>query len=233
MTRQGRVRSGIAAVAAATALLGTGVLAGSASAHVSDWSVDCSTVSVDLTGYNGKVDNTLTVTAGGETVLGPVTFRESLSRQATLPEHSEELSVELVVKAGDGDQYSRDEHKTAPVCPGHETPTTPPPTTPATTPATTAAETTPPPTTAAPTTAAPTTAVPTTPVPTTPAPTTPAEAPSSSAPAVVPAPSPSGPNLAETGSSSSTPIIAGVAAAVVVVGGVLLVLARRRRGSRG
>jgi TQXA domain-containing protein/LPXTG-motif cell wall-anchored protein len=43
--------------------------------------------------------------------------------------------------------------------------------------------------------------------------------------------SPTGPALAETGSSSATPVIAGVAGALVVVGGATVFLLRKRRGS--
>jgi LPXTG-motif cell wall-anchored protein len=55
-------------------------------------------------------------------------------------------------------------------------------------------------------------------------------APSTSA-AVLPAsqPSPAGDNLAETGSSSSTPIIAGGAAVVLVAGAGILWASRKRR----
>ncbi|MFF7254435.1 LAETG motif-containing sortase-dependent surface protein [Streptomyces microflavus] len=64
-----------------------------------------------------------------------------------------------------------------------------------------------------------------TPTPTEP---TPSGEPSESAPAV-PAPSPSSPDLAETGSSSATPVIGGAAFAVLLAGGGILWAVRKRR----
>ncbi|MER5441701.1 LAETG motif-containing sortase-dependent surface protein [Streptomyces sp. NPDC002790] len=73
--------------------------------------------------------------------------------------------------------------------------------------------------------------------PTSAAPSTPAPAPSQSSSAAAPAPAPSNSaspagdsNLAETGSSSNTPVIAGIAALLVVAGGGV-VFALRRKGS--
>ncbi|MGA5703829.1 LAETG motif-containing sortase-dependent surface protein [Peterkaempfera bronchialis] len=214
------------------------MLAGSASAHTPDWTVDCSTVHINLTQYNQRVTNTVTVKVDGEAVLGPANFGKDFLQDLKLAEHSKELDVELIVVAGDGKQFSKDEHKTAPVCPGHETP---PPTSPE-------------PSSPAPSSPEESSPAPSSPEETSPAPSSPGEvspttggpAPSSpesdspepsvsdasSAPAVLPTASPSSPGLAETGASSSTPIIAGVAAVVVAAGGALLFMSRRRRGAR-
>ncbi|WP_377268913.1 LAETG motif-containing sortase-dependent surface protein [Peterkaempfera sp. SMS 1(5)a] len=218
MARQGWVRGGITAAATATALLGTGVLAGSASAHVPAWTIDCSSVHINLVKYNAGVHNTVTVKVDGTTVLGPSTFGESFQQDLKLEDHSKALDVELIVESGDGNG-ALDEHKTAEVCPGHET-SAPPVTSPA--PSSPAASS------AAPSSAAPSSAAPSSPAAS-------SAAPSSSAPVVAAsasvAPS-SGPGLAETGASSSTPVIAGAAVAVVALGGGLLVMSRRRRGAR-
>ncbi|CAM5651443.1 LPXTG cell wall anchor domain-containing protein [Streptomyces californicus] len=45
----------------------------------------------------------------------------------------------------------------------------------------------------------------------------------------MPAPSPSSPNLAETGSSSATPVIGGAAVAVLLAGGGIMWAVRKRR----
>ncbi|WP_063795969.1 LAETG motif-containing sortase-dependent surface protein [Peterkaempfera griseoplana] len=223
MARQGWVRGGITAAATATALLGSGVLAGSASAHVPAWTIDCSSVHINLVKYNADVHNTVTVKVAGTTVLGPSTFGESFQQDLKLQDHGTPLDVELIVESGDGNG-ALDEHKTAEVCPGHETSAPP---------ATSAAPSSP-----AASSPAPSSAAPSTPAASGAAPSSPAAsgaAPSSSAPvaAVSASASPSsGPGLAETGASSSTPVIAGAAVAVVALGGGLLVLSRRRRGAR-
>lgn len=221
MTRQGRGRSRLVAAAAATAFIGTGVLAGTASAHVPVWSVDCSSVHINLVKYNPAVHNTVTVKVEGKAVLGPSTFGDSFQQDLKLEDHGQPLDVELVVESGDG-KGALDEHRTAQVCPGHETSAPP---------ATSPAPSSPAPSSPAASSPAPSSAAPSAPVGTS----SPVPSVSASVVAVgsaTPSPS-SGPGLAETGASSSTPVIAGIAVAVVVVGGGLLVLTRRRRGARG
>ncbi|MEV0038330.1 LAETG motif-containing sortase-dependent surface protein [Streptomyces sp. NPDC050804] len=169
----------------------------------------CSEVSLDLTAYGNSDKNTVTVTVDGKDLLPTENFKDSFHEKLTLPEHTNELSVRLIVKAADGDQFNRDETKTAPVCEG----TTPPP-----------AESTPP---------APSETPAETPSEETPAetaPATPTEEPTSSEAALPSSqPSPAGDNLAETGSSSATPMIAGAAAVVVVAGAGIMWAARKRR----
>lgn len=213
MTRESRRRSAVIAGAGLAALVGAGVFAVPASAHNSDWNVTCNSVSVHLTNYNGGVTNSVSVSVDGGAVLASeAAFGASYDYSGALPDHTDSIKVHLVVKAGDGSQYNRDEYKTAAPC---ETP----PTTPAS----------PPPSTGATTPAAPTTAPPTTSAPAAPVVSTSA---TSSAPAVAATSSASGgSDLAETGSSSATPMIAGIAAAVVVVGGGLVFVGRRRRSA--
>lgn len=195
-------------------MIGSVVLAGPASAHTPNWSVTCDSVTVDLTAYNSHVRNTVTLTVvGGEGALVDQTFGSTFHFRDALPPHDAPLGLHLVVKAGDGKQYGRDETKTAPVCdkptspsPSTTPPTSPPTTAPTTAPATTAPSTTPPATTAAPST--------------TPAPVA----------AATTSAGGSG-DLAETGSSSATPMIAGIAVAVVVAGGGLVFWTRRRGSS--
>ncbi|GAA1915043.1 LAETG motif-containing sortase-dependent surface protein [Streptantibioticus ferralitis] len=199
MTRasRGRRRTGVIAAAAFTALLGTGILAAPASAHVPGWSVTCDKVSIDLTYYNAHATNTVTVKADGKDLLPTTTFPDAFSKTLELPAHSSPLQVELVVHAGDDQRYSSDQTKTAPVCAS----TSPAPSpTPSSTPSSSS----------------------------TPVPGVSATI-SASAVAPVPSPSKSGPNLAETGGSSSTPVIAGVAVAVLTAGGGLFLMGRRRR----
>ncbi|AXK32827.1 LPXTG cell wall anchor domain-containing protein [Streptomyces armeniacus] len=191
-------------------MVGTGMFAAApASAHTPQWSVDCSTVTVDLKNYSSDPTNTVTVQAEGKDLLNEK-FGGDFSKKLKLADHDKPVEVRLIVKANDGDQHNRDETKTAPVCDESPEPTpTPTPTdTPSETPSPSESST--PPATGTP---------------------------SSSAPAsseAAPAPSTSEPStdLAETGSSSSTPLIAGIAAAVVLVGGALLMLARKRRSAQ-
>ncbi|MFI2367821.1 LAETG motif-containing sortase-dependent surface protein [Streptomyces sp. NPDC018833] len=191
-----RWRSGALIAAAAVGALAVGLSAAPAVAHTPTWTVTCDEVSLVLTNYGHNARNSVTVTADGKELLPTETFTNDFSRTLKLPEHDKEIAVRLVITASDGDQFGRDETKTAPVC-EEESPTpTPTPT--------------PTPSTASP---------------------TPSETPSTSAPAT-PAPSTSAPGLAETGSSSSTPLIAGAAALVIAAGGGITWAARRRRGSQ-
>lgn len=198
--------AGTLAAAAVVGLTGAVLTAGPAAAHTPTWDVTCTEVSLHLTAYNGDVTNQVTVTVDGKDLLPTETFGKGLDKKLALPEHDKALTVRLVVKAGDGDQYSRDESKEAPVC--EETPQEPTPT-----PTPTPTETKP---SETPTTATPTPTA------------TPSKTASSSAPAVA-TPSPSSPDLAETGSSSATPIIGGAAVAVLLAGGGIMWSVRKRR----
>lgn len=205
MSRQSRRRSGVIACAGMAALIGTAVLAAPASAHNSDWTVDCGSVSVHLTAYNPQVTNSVTLSVDGGAVLaGEASFGAGYDYQGALPDHTAPIKVHLVVTAGDGSKYGRDEYKTAAPC---DKPSSPPP-----------------PASSAPPTTTPSGR------PTTPPTTTPATTPTTNAPVVqasTSAPAGGG-DLAETGGSSATPMIAGIAAAVVAAGAGLLFLNRRR-----
>ncbi|WP_255946309.1 LAETG motif-containing sortase-dependent surface protein [Streptomyces odontomachi] len=109
-------RPGLFIGSAAAAVAAVGLCAVPASAHTPHWSVDCSQVTVDLAAYNGKVTNTVSVTVDGKDLLATKTFGSTYHDNLTLPEHDKALTVHLVVKAGDGDQYNVDQTKTAPVC---------------------------------------------------------------------------------------------------------------------
>lgn len=204
--------AGTLAAAAVVGLTGTVLTAGPAAAHTPTWDVTCTEVNLHLTAYNGSVTNQVTVTVDGKDLLPTETFGTGLDKTIALPEHDKELTVHLVVKAGDGAEYSRDDTKQAPVC--EETPQEPKPT----------------PTEPTPSESKPSESKPSeTPTTATPTPTaTPSETVSSSAPAVA-TPSPSSPDLAETGSSSATPIIGGAAVAVLLAGGGIMWSVRKRR----
>ncbi|MFJ1787079.1 LAETG motif-containing sortase-dependent surface protein [Streptomyces anulatus] len=199
--------AGALVAAAVVGLTGGVISAGPAAAHTPTWAVTCSEVTVDLTNYTSDVPNTVTVTVDGKGLLPTETFGREFHKKLTLPEHDEPVTVRLVVKDADGEgKHSIDESKTAEVCDEEPSPT---PT--------------------------PTESVPGEPTPSetpstgTPEPSaTPSEQPSESAPAV-PAPSPSSPDLAETGSSSATPVIGGAAVAVLLAGGGILWAVRKRR----
>lgn len=215
LTIQGRRRSAAMAATGMAAVIGTVMMAGPASAHTPSWSVTCNSVTVDLTAYNADARNTVTLTiVGGEGALVDQKFGSTFHYTGPLPPHDSPLGVHLKVKAGDGRKYGVDETKQSPVC---DKPTTPP-VTPSSTPPTTPSTTTPSTTAATtPATTPPTTAA--TPTATTNAPVVDATSPAAGTG-----------DLAETGSSNATPMIAGIAVAVVVVGGGL-VLWTRKRGS--
>ncbi|MFG2191905.1 LAETG motif-containing sortase-dependent surface protein [Streptomyces sp. NPDC048639] len=196
-------RSAAVMTAAAAGLIGVGLTATPASAHTPKWTVDCSEVSVDLTAYNDKVTNTVTITVDGKDLLPAETFGREFHKKLEIPTHSSEAQVRLVVKAGDGDKFSRDETKVSPVCEDTPTPSATPPS-PSETPSETPSE---------------------------PSEETPEASDTPSAEA--PAPSTSAPgDLAETGASSNTPLIAGAAAVVALAGGGILFATRKRRSAR-
>ncbi|WP_328917202.1 MULTISPECIES: LAETG motif-containing sortase-dependent surface protein [unclassified Streptomyces] len=234
-TRQFRRRSAVMAGAGMAALVGAGLFAGSASAHNADWSVTCDAVHVHLTAYDSHARNSVTVSVVGGSVLDSKnSFGGSYTFNGALPDHDSAIKVHLVVKAGDSRKYDRDETLTSQPC---EKPPTSPPVEETTTPpveeTTTppVEETTTPPvedTTTPPveeTTTPPAEETTTPPVDDTTAPTatttSPAVAGTSSAPG--------GGDLAETGSSSATPMIAGIAGVAVVAGAGVLFFSRKRR----
>jgi LPXTG-motif cell wall-anchored protein len=202
--------AGAFAAAAVVGLTGAVISAGPAAAHTPTWAVNCSEVSVDLTSYTGDVANEVTVSiVGGKELLPTTEFGAEFhtKKPLQLPPHDEELTVRLVVKDAGGGKFSRDETKQAPVC-KDDTPTpTPTEATPSATPGT-ATPSTQPPAEEAP---------------------APSATPSETATENAPAPSPTSPDLAETGSSSATPIIGGAAVAVLLAGGGILWSVRKRR----
>ncbi|MFF9864917.1 LAETG motif-containing sortase-dependent surface protein [Streptomyces sp. NPDC013953] len=206
--RPGRSAAAFVAATAVLGVTGTALSAVPAAAHTPAWSVTCSEVQVDLTAYTADAPNQVTVTVDGKDLLPTRTFGREFHEKLRLPDHDKELTVRLVVKDGsEGGKFSRDETRTAPVC---ETPAPIPSTTPSTTP---------PPATGTP-------APPPTPTDTPPSAEVPPAEPST------PAPGPTGPGLAETGSSGTTPLIGGAAAAVLLAGGGILWAVRRRRTAR-
>ncbi|WP_405609489.1 LPXTG cell wall anchor domain-containing protein [Streptomyces sp. NBC_01511] len=193
-------RPGALVTVAAAGALGVGLFVAPAVAHTPAWAVTCSEVSVDLVNYTADKENTVTLTVDGKDLLPTEKFGGEYHKKIELPEHTEELTLHLVVEDGSGNDGSLDDTKTAPVCEGNE-----PGPEPSTTP------------------------------PDEPTPTPPAEEPkpepSKTTAAAVPSsqPSPAGDNLAETGSSSTTPLIAGAAAVILVAGAGITWAARKRR----
>lgn len=190
-------RPGLVIGGAAAGMIAVGLCTTPAAAHTPNWSVTCSEVTVDLTAYNSGVTNTVSIQVGDKDLLAAKTFGKEYHDKIALPEHTSPLSVHLVVKAGDGERFSRDETKVAPVCEA-------------------APETTPTP-------AEPPKEEPAEP---------PAEKPAEESAAPVTDNKPAPTDLAETGSSSNTPIIAGAAAVVVVAGGGILLATRKRSAAR-
>ncbi|MFJ4499613.1 LAETG motif-containing sortase-dependent surface protein [Streptomyces sp. NPDC088864] len=197
--------TGTLVAAAMVGLTGAVLTAGPAAAHTPTWDVTCDQVKVHLTQYNPEVSNEVTITVDGKDLLPTEKFGREFEKTVALPDHDQPVAVRLVVKAGDGERYSKDETKQAPVCEE----STPPPSTPSPSPTETKPSETP-------TTASPSPSD------------TPSESASPSAPGAA-TPSPSSPDLAETGSSSTTPIIGGAAVAVLLAGGGIMWSVRKRR----
>ncbi|WP_432104798.1 LAETG motif-containing sortase-dependent surface protein [Streptomyces sp. bgisy091] len=198
--------AGAFAAAAVVGLAGGVISAGPAAAHTPTWAVTCSEVTLNLTAYNPGVTNEVTVSIVGGDVLLPTTKfgREyKTDKPLQLPKHDKELTVHLVVKAGDGENYSKDDTKVAPVCEGETPEPTPTEAKPAEKPST------------EPPTSAP----------------EPSETATEAAPAPA-EPSSAAPDLAETGSSSATPVIGGAALAVLLAGGGILWSVRKRRSAQ-
>ncbi|MGW2351929.1 LAETG motif-containing sortase-dependent surface protein [Actinacidiphila glaucinigra] len=203
-------RPGTLIAAAATGIIGLGLCATPASAHTRTWTVDCSQVEFNLQAYKGDVENTVTLTADGKQLLPTTTFGTSFKQTIDLPPHTAEVKLHLSVVAGDDKQgnkgYSFEDDKTAPVCEGSGD------TTPTPTPTPTETKTTESP--------------------------KPSETPSEEA-GTAPSAAPSTPStdespagdLAETGASSSTPLLAGGAAVALLAGGGLLFANRKRRAA--
>ncbi|MEW2060815.1 LAETG motif-containing sortase-dependent surface protein [Streptomyces sp. NPDC007002] len=197
--------AGVLVAAAVAGLTGGAVLAGPAVAHTPTWAVTCSEVTVDLTDYTSDVPNTVTVSVDGKDLLPTETFGREFHKKLALLDHDEPVTVRLVVKDADGEgKHSIDRTKTAEVCEEEPSPTATEPA-----PSEPAPSRTPPPGTPEPSA-------------------TPGDGPSESASAV-PAPSPSTPDLAETGSSPSSPVVAAAAVAVLLAGGGILWAVRKRR----
>lgn len=202
--------AGAFAAAAVVGLAGGVLSAGPAAAHTPTWAVTCSEVTLNLTAYSANATNEVTVSVvGGDELLATTEFGRDFSTETPLqlPKHDKELTVRLVVKAGDNSKYNVDDTKTAPVCEGD-------------TPSPTPTEETP---SEAPSTEPPTSAP------------EPSETPSETATEAAPAPaesSSSAPDLAETGSSSATPVIGGAALAVLLAGGGILWSVRKRRSTQ-
>ncbi|KIF66598.1 hypothetical protein HY68_32060 [Streptomyces sp. AcH 505] len=186
-------------------MLGVGLSAVPAAAHTPAWTVDCSSVTVTLKNYDNKAGNTVTVTdvTDGSKKLLDASFPAEFQKSFDLDSHSQEIKLHLSVKSADG-QGAIEEDKTAPVCPGQESSSPAP------------SESTPAPETSSPAVESP----------------APSES-STSPAAVLPSsqPSPAGDDLAETGSSSSTPMIAGGAAVVLIAGAGILWASRKRRAT--
>ncbi|RST10129.1 hypothetical protein EF908_40755, partial [Streptomyces sp. WAC04770] len=110
--------------AAVVGLTGGIISAGPAAAHIPTWAVTCSEVTVDLKYYTPDVPNTVAVSVDGKELLPTKEFGTAFSTKLTLPDHSEPVTVRLVVKdAGKGGTHSIDETKTAEPCEGKPTPT--------------------------------------------------------------------------------------------------------------
>ncbi|MFE1754090.1 LAETG motif-containing sortase-dependent surface protein [Streptomyces anandii] len=217
-TKRHSSRRGAAATAAAiaatsattaAAALGLGLAAAApASASTFDWSVTCSQVTVDLTGYNDLVVQVVEVTANGKDLAPASTFRDELHKTYAVPAHAKPLAIRVTVQAGSEDGKSFDETKTSPTCDSQ------PPTSSAPAPAGT-------PTVSGSTASTATGST---------ASTGTAPSPNGASPTPVPSTSPttSAPPLADTGASDSTPLIAAAAAATALAGAALLLTSRHR-----
>lgn len=198
-------RPGALITVAAAGMLGVGLSAVPAAAHTPEWTVTCSSVTVNLTNYDAKSGNTVTVTdeTDGSKKLLDSTFEREFHKTFDLANHQDDVKLHLSVKSADG-QGAVEKDETVKPCPGQESSSPAP------------SESTPAPETSSPAVESP----------------APSES-STSPAAVLPSsqPSPAGDDLAETGSSSSTPMIAGGAAVVLIAGAGILWASRKRRAT--
>lgn len=211
MARHGRISGRTLAGAAALAVVATGALAGTASAHTQNFNRTCTAFTVDLTNYPGAEGpdaNWVTVTVDGKPLVvdgkavDHVLFPTGVYHLAAVPATVQQKVVVTVWTKDDPKgthqpPWSGDFNVPAPTdCP---TPTPTP---------------TPAPTSASPTVAA-TSASPTV---------------KAASGVATPKPSSTSPALASTGGGSSAGLIAGIGGAVLVLGGGLVFLGRRRAG---
>lgn len=108
-------RTTVLRAAAAAAVLGLGPAATPASAETSSWSVSCSEVTIDLTGYNLLVINTVEVTDNGKEMGPERGFRDEFHQTLAIPAHDRAARIHLVVNTGNG-SVAVDETKVSPVC---------------------------------------------------------------------------------------------------------------------
>ncbi|MFG2478878.1 LPXTG cell wall anchor domain-containing protein [Streptomyces fagopyri] len=108
-------RTTVLRAAAAAAVLGLGPAATPASAETSSWSVSCSEVTIDLTGYNLLVINTVEVTDNGKEMGPEYGFRDEYHQTLAIPAHDRAARIHLLVNTGNG-SVAVDETKVSPVC---------------------------------------------------------------------------------------------------------------------
>ncbi|MFI9271680.1 hypothetical protein ACIGXM_13325 [Kitasatospora sp. NPDC052896] len=224
MARQGWVsRRGLAAAAVA-AVAGTGLMAGTASAHTFNITRTCSSVTVDMEIYNAKATNAFSLVIDGQTVVTNQAFGDHFTQTYPVPAHTQAVQATLTVTTSDDPDHQHpgwDGAETVDI-PACQTPTppsspTPPPPSPSPSPSKSAPAPSPSASTTPPSSPTPSPSAPASVVPTTAAP--------------VPSPSSTSPSLAFTGGGGDAGLIGGVGAAVIVVGGGLVFMSRRRRAA--
>ncbi|GAA0697102.1 hypothetical protein GCM10010193_59950 [Kitasatospora atroaurantiaca] len=92
-----RISGGLVAAAAGLGVLAPLVLAGGASAHVPSWTVTCEKISVKLTSYDPKFQNSVSLTLDGEKLLDHQKFGEAFSQDFVVKPHTKDLKAVLTV----------------------------------------------------------------------------------------------------------------------------------------
>ncbi|WP_371499866.1 hypothetical protein OG871_26235 [Kitasatospora sp. NBC_00374] len=211
MAGQRRISGGLVAAAAGLGIVAPLVLAGSASAHTNKTQITCEKVTVDLTAYNSKSGNTVTLVIGADKVLDKVAFGKSFHQEFTVPAHAADVTATLTVQT-DEDKDGKKGWSFTKQLTAHECPV------PSTSPSTSVSP-------SSSTSGTPTASV-------SPSQSTPSGTPSVSATGPAPSVSPTGPQLASTGGGGNAGVLAATGVGVIAIGGGVMFMVRRRPSRR-
>ncbi|GAA1136302.1 LPXTG-motif cell wall-anchored protein [Kitasatospora gansuensis] len=118
----GTLVAGAVGLGALTPLL----LAGSAAAHTSEWTLSCDKVSLKVASYNPQFTNRITLTVDGEKLLDKKEFGASFSQDFPVKAHTKDLAVELIITTDEQPKEPVTKTGTVTPCPPSPSPTPPP-----------------------------------------------------------------------------------------------------------
>ncbi|WP_405019660.1 LPXTG cell wall anchor domain-containing protein [Kitasatospora sp. NBC_00070] len=97
MARLRGIPGGLLAGAVGLGALTPLLLAGSAAAHTSEWTLSCDKVSIKVASYNPQFTNRITLTVDGEKLLDKKEFGASFSQDFPVKAHTADLPVVLTI----------------------------------------------------------------------------------------------------------------------------------------